>query len=136
MYGQRERHSKLLYQNEIVFSVGGVKDGKALKSCEGFVLAKKDWKRYSDMTVARVSPGLCVLGSYLYAFGGTSAQQGNLVTVERLSTEFDMWSYVKMTLPVPLHGISVHQVKQDFLIVFGGFGSGSGERTLSTSKVN
>lgn len=102
MFEARENHSIALYQNEIVFAVGGVCNGKVLRSCEGLLIEQKDWKQYSCMTVARESPGLCIIGNYLYAFGGLSAQGTLLNSIERLNLEFDMWSYTKMTLPLPL----------------------------------
>ena len=61
MYQKREAHAMAVYQQEIVFVVGGVCDKQQpLRSCEGFLTSKRDWKKYGSMAVAREAPGLCV----------------------------------------------------------------------------
>lgn len=62
MYNPRCLHSIVFYEpKQTAFVVGGVgSDGKLLKSCEGFIVGKKDWNQYAEMTVARAEPGVLI----------------------------------------------------------------------------
>lgn len=81
---------------------------------------KRDWRKFNDLTTGRVGAGACVLGAYLYVFGGMSQDGSLLTSIEKLSTDLDMWSFLKVILPVPLYDFQLSVSKNEKVYILGG----------------
>ena len=75
------------------------------------------------MNMERVNPGCCTFGqNYIYVFGGRTHVEDDdfLCSIERLNTDLNLWSYVKIKLPTPLCNLFAFTVKQDYILLLGG----------------
>ena len=75
------------------------------------------------MNVERINPGCCTFGhNYVYVFGGRGAdpKADFYDSIERLNTDLNLWSFVKIRLPSKLCNLYAFPVKNDFILILGG----------------
>jgi N-acetylneuraminic acid mutarotase len=80
------------------------------------------WEYVADMNIARINPGACSAGSsYIYAFGGRSQGEEFYDTIERYNVELNLWSVLRVTLPVALCNLYCFTfLKEDRIVILGG----------------
>ena len=75
------------------------------------------------MNIERINPGCCTFEKqYVYVFGGRGAdvRADFYDSIERLNTDLNLWSYIKIRLPEKLCNLYAFTVKQDYILVLGG----------------
>ena len=75
------------------------------------------------MNVERINPGCCTFEKqYVYVFGGRSADARAPFydSIERLNTDLNLWSFVKIKLPEQLCNLYAFTVKKDYILILGG----------------
>jgi N-acetylneuraminic acid mutarotase len=78
-----------------MYAVGGEDtEGCSLPSVECYDEEKDQWKAVANMSIARYSVGVGVLGGCLYAVGGYANGYVRLSSVERYDKEKDQWESV------------------------------------------
>lgn len=80
------------------------------------------WETVADMNIARINPGACSVGaSYVYIFGGRSQGEEFYDTIERYNVELNLWSVLRVTLPVSLCNLFCFTfLKEDRIVILGG----------------
>ena len=114
-----------MYQTDVmVFVVGGYNEETGpLSLVESFSMEQRKWKKYSQMNVERINPGCCTFGhNYVYVFGGrgTDPKADFYDSIERLNTDLNLWSFVKVRLPSKLCNLYAFPVKNDYILILGG----------------
>ena len=75
------------------------------------------------MNVERINPGCCTFEKqYVYVFGGRSAdaRADFYDSIERLNTDLNLWSFIKIRLPEKLCNLYAFTVKKDYILILGG----------------
>ena len=75
------------------------------------------------MKFARINPGCCVFNEIqVYVFGGRDANPEceYFNSIERLSTDVDIWSHLKIKMPHKLCNLFAFPVSNDYICLFGG----------------
>jgi hypothetical protein len=107
-----------------VYCIGGysVKEGRAMKEVERYSMEAKDWVHVADMNIARINPGACSTGQrYIYVFGGRSQGEEFYDTIERYNVDLNLWSVLRVTMPVGLCNLHCFTfLKEDRIVILGG----------------
>ena len=75
------------------------------------------------MNLERINPGCCTFGTnYVYVFGGrgTDPKAEFYDSIERLNTDLNLWSFIKVRLPSKLCNLYAFPIKSDYIIILGG----------------
>ena len=94
-----------------------------LNLVESFSMEQRTWKKHSQMNVERINPGCCTFGhNYVYVFGGrgTNPKDEFYDSIERLNTDLNLWSFIKVRLPSKLCNLYAFPVKNDYILILGG----------------
>lgn len=117
-----------------VYCIGGysVKEGRAMKEVERYSMETKDWVHVADMNIARINPGACSTGQrYIYVFGGRSQGEEFYDTIERYNVDLNLWSVLRVTMPVGLCNLHCFTfLKEDRIVILGGL-----KRKVTKNKV-
>ena len=104
--------------------MGGFNDSDgSLKQVESFSVEQSLWRKHSSMNVERINPGCCTFEKqYVYVFGGRSAdaRADFYDSIERLNTDLNLWSFIKIRLPEKLCNLYAFTVKKDYILILGG----------------
>lgn len=113
--------------NEIVV-VGGYINGRLASKCERYNINTNTWSSLPDLFEAKASSSLCLLNErYLYCFGGLSRNELGAAfltnSIEMLDLQSPMPRWEKLPLNLPLSGCDIGcvPIKNDQILVFGGW---------------
>jgi N-acetylneuraminic acid mutarotase len=110
----------------IVF--GGFTKGKYTNSIYTYNLAKLDWDKIlpmegSPMPEGRIGHASCIVGDYLYIFGGKGLDDKYLNDIWRFSFQNKKWEEIKPSseIPKPRSGhTAIYSEKDNSIYYFGG----------------
>ena len=98
--------------------------GKLSKTVEKYNVRANVWQGLPDMIVPRAQASSCILGDFLYVFGGI----GGKSTIERLNLKLNMvrtgdkFEMIEAKLPTDAFDIGiVPQISTSELLLIGGF---------------
>lgn len=93
-----------------------------MKEVERYSMETKDWVHVADMNIARINPGACSTGQrYIYVFGGRSQGEEFYDTIERYNVDLNLWSVLRVTMPVGLCNLHCFTfLKEDRIVILGG----------------
>lgn len=93
-----------------------------MKEVERYSMETKDWVHVADMNIARINPGACSTGQrYIYVFGGRSQGEEFYDTIERYNVDLNIWSVLRVTMPVGLCNLHCFTfLKEDRIVILGG----------------
>jgi len=109
-----------------IYAVGGYDGTQDLKSCEKYSLYENVWREIAPMNVARNGSSCLLLKhlKFLFVMGGSNREQGSMNAIERYDLEFDSWTLLSLSLPMPMHDFQsvILQCDEEAcrILVFGG----------------
>lgn len=115
---------RISHQVVNVYCIGGysVKEGRAMKEVEMYSMETKDWMNVAEMNIARINAGACSTGQrFIYVFGGRSQGEEFYDTIERYNVELNIWSVLRVTMPIGLCNLYCFTfLKEDRIVILGG----------------
>ena len=81
----KSSHLMVPYKGKAIYSIGGLMKDGATDVCEKYTILKDAWELVDDLNEARLNAGVCVLGEYIYIFGGM--HETVVTSMERLLVE-------------------------------------------------
>jgi len=110
-----------IYHDGYVWAFGGVNyTDKVIKKCERYAIETDTWKRIPDMVTPRKNASACALSAdTIYVFGGTS-QVETVDTVEQFSISTNVWTMLRVRLPMPVAFLTTFKVSNSEIIIMGG----------------
>ena len=123
--GELKSESNAQFHKTYAFAFGGVdKDGKPSKITEKFNVKANVWQSMPDLVVPRAKASGCIIGDFLYVFGGV----GSSATIERFNLKMNMvrtgdkFEKIDAKLPSDAYDIGVvPQLNSSEVLLIGGF---------------
>jgi hypothetical protein len=110
-----------IYHEGYVWAFGGVNYvDKVIRKCERYAVETDTWKRIPDMVTPRKNASACALSSdTIYLFGGTS-QVETVDTVEQYSVSTNVWTMLRVRMPMPVAFLTTFKISSSEILVMGG----------------
>mmetsp|Transcript_27916 Transcript_27916/g.26955 ORF Transcript_27916/g.26955 Transcript_27916/m.26955 type:complete len:207 (+) Transcript_27916:898-1518(+) len=106
-----------------IYVIGGSESNQAdLNLCEKFSLTENVWRPISSMHLQRNGTGAVIMEQHrlIFVFGGNNTKHGSLQKIEKYEIDFDKWILLDVNLKYGLHDLSVLNVGQERVAIFGG----------------
>jgi len=108
-------------KNSFLYVIGGYnKDEELLPYWERLSLKSKQWEEIELLNVPRLNSSSAALdGNYVYTFGGLG-KFDHLSSIERYNIKLNIWSELKIKLPIKLSNSFACSVNNNEIIIMGG----------------
>ena len=114
-----------------VYVFGGRDQFSDTASCEKFILSQNTWVKISDMNSVKNSSSCVNFDKVLFVFGGNIMNLGNLDTIERYVTEFDIWTTISLKLRSKIHNTLAFDVGGSRVLIMGGTYDGPNGQSIA-----
>ena len=95
-----------------------------LNTFETFAIRSRKWVLCDEsqvINIPRVNASACKCGpKHIYLFGGLSADDEFLDSVERYNTQLGIWTVLDVKIPFRISNNFAFSFNQDFIIILGG----------------
>ena len=113
------------YANDFIYVIGGFNHmSHVLGTFEIFLIKQRKWilcEESQVVAVPRINASACKCGpKHIYLFGGISAEDNFLDSIERYNTQLGIWTVLDVKMPQKITNNFAFSFNQNYIVIFGG----------------
>lgn len=113
------------YPNDLIYVIGGFNHvSGVLGTFETFQIRQRKWALCEEsqvMAVPRVNGSACKCGpKHLYLFGGLSAEDEFLDSIERYNIQLGIWTILDVKMPQKITNNFAFSFNPEYIVILGG----------------
>ena len=113
------------YPNDLIYVIGGFNHvSGVLGTFETFQIRQRKWALCEEsqvMAVPRVNGSACKCGpKHLYLFGGLSAEDEFLDSIERYNVQLGIWTILDVKMPQKITNNFAFSFNPEYIVILGG----------------
>ena len=112
------------YASDLIYVIGGYNNYEGvLDSFETFSIRSRKWELCDDkqkINKARINASACKCDRYVYLFGGLSAEDEFLDSIERYNVQLKIWTVLDVKMPIKVSNHYSFSFNPKYIIILGG----------------
>ncbi len=113
------------YSNDQIYVIGGYNQISGVRGTfEIFNIRQRKWQLCEEsqvVSVPRINASACKCGpKHIYLFGGLSAEDEFLDSIERYNTQLGIWTILDVKMPQRITNNFAFSFNPDYIVILGG----------------